>query len=66
MTSKCYNCYDVNLKGDDFVEEIIKRLTVRIPFELLRDLKIIAAKKDSNVNKLVTEGIEYIIAKYLK
>lgn len=46
--------------------EVIKRLTVRIPFELLRDLKIIAAQKDSNVNELVKEGIKYIISKYLK
>lgn len=42
----------------------IKRLTIRLPVDIIRNLKIVAAENDKKLNELTIEGIEYIVEKY--
>jgi hypothetical protein len=46
------------------LEDLEKKVVFRLDTTKIRDIKIIAAKKETTLNKLFIEGMDLILAKY--
>ena len=46
------------------LQNLEKRVVFRLDTTKIRDLKIIAAKKETTLNTLFVEGVDYVLDKY--